>query len=128
MEASRYQAKKPGLYPEGARLVVKILARPACVCACVSRQVCMCSSTCVKEGRIGGRTHTKYLGAVERDSQTGDPHSCSFINRAEATQGRQCMTAILGMLWNVPQIELERLKTKTVCPGRRLLDRREHCT
>lgn len=26
MEASRYQAKKPGLYPEGARLVVKILA------------------------------------------------------------------------------------------------------
>jgi hypothetical protein len=30
------------------------------------------------------------------------------------------MTAILGMLWNVPQIELERLKTKTVCPGRSL--------
>lgn len=30
------------------------------------------------------------------------------------------MTAILGMFWNVPQIELERLKTKKECPRRSL--------
>jgi len=39
------------------------------------------------------------------------------------------MTAVLGRFWNVPQIELERLKTKTRVPQKKpwLLDKREHC-
>lgn len=63
MEASGYRAKKHGLYPESARLLVKVLVGLR-VCACVSRQVCTYSSTCVKEGRDGElvvlrKTHAK---------------------------------------------------------------------
>lgn len=57
MEASGYQAKKHGLYPKGARLLVKIL---------VGMHVCMhvwagvCSSTCVKGGRMGMGMGTEW--------------------------------------------------------------------
>lgn len=83
--------------------------------------MCTCSRIRVEGSGIGrGRTgwdgvmlrktYAKKLGAVGRDSQTGDPHSWSLTNRSKAAQERHLkkkkknlsLSTLLpsGMLWS----------------------------